>query len=326
MVGAHLLLNLVQNHDAVKAIHRPQSDLERVKKVFAYYVENANDLFQKIHWIEADLNDIPALEMAFAGVTIVYHAAALISFDPGDYKHLYRTNVNGTANVVNLCIEKGVRKLCYTSTIGAIGKSSGDALATEENEWSDTEANVYALTKYWAEMEVWRGSQEGLPVVILNPGVIIGPGFWEGGTGDLFATANKGYSYYPPGGTGFVSIHDIIKTMVSLMDSKIHNERFITVAQNLTFKEILQQMAPALGKPKPTKPLKYWQLEMGRCFDWLRNLFTGKGRRITKNAIKSLKQRELYSSEKIKDALGLKFEPLEEVIAFSCGKFKEENP
>ncbi|WP_422083244.1 NAD-dependent epimerase/dehydratase family protein [Ulvibacterium sp.] len=326
MVGAHLLLHLLQKNIPIKAIYRPKSNLQRVKKVFSYYAKNGDKLFQQIKWIEADLNDIPALEGAFKGVEYVYHAAALITFDPGDYKKLFETNTKGTANIVNLCIEKGVKKLCYVSTIGAIGKSSKGAMATEENEWSDQEVNVYALTKYWAEMEVWRGSQEGLPIVILNPGVIIGPGFWDSGTGDLFTTANKGYKYYPPGGTGFISIHDVIHIMVALMESKIYNERFVTVAKNLTFKEILQQLAQALGKQKPTKELKLWQLEIGRWFDWLRNLFTGQGRRITKNAIQSLKHREFYNSEKLKNRLGFDFESLDETLEFCCARFKEENP
>jgi nucleoside-diphosphate-sugar epimerase len=326
MVGAHLLLHLLQKNIPIKAIYRPKSNLQRVKKVFTYYTKNSDSLFQQINWIEADLNDIPALERAFKDVEYVYHAAALISFDPGNYKKLYKTNTKGTANIVNLCIEKGIKKLCYVSTIGAIGKSSEGAMATEENEWSEQEVNVYALTKYLGEMEVWRGSQEGLPVVILNPGIIVGPGFWDSGTGDLFTTANKGYKYYPPGGTGFISIHDVIHIMVTLMDSKIRNERFITVAENLTFKEILLQMVQVLGKQKPKKELKPWQLEIGRWFDWFRNLLTGQGRRITKNAIQSLKHRELYSSEKIKHRLRFDFEPLDETIEFCCAKFKEENP
>lgn len=326
MVGAHLLLHLLQKNIPIKAIRRPNSNLQSVKKVFTYYIENADNLFQQIKWVEADLNDIPALETAFKGVEYVYHAAALISFDPGDYKRLYKINTKGTANIVNLCIEKGIKKLCYVSTIGTIGKSPEGAMATEENEWSEQEVNVYALTKYQAEMEVWRGSQEGLPVVILNPGVIIGPGFWDNGTGDLFTTANKGYKYYPPGGTGFISIHDVIHIMVTLMNSEISDERFITVAKNLTFKEILQLMAEALGRQKPKKELKPWQLEIGRWFDWLRNLFTGQGRRITRNAIQSLKHRELYSNEKIKIQLNLNFEPLDDTIKFCCAKFREENP
>ncbi|MDB2606724.1 NAD-dependent epimerase/dehydratase family protein, partial [Zobellia sp.] len=233
LVGSHLLLKLVQTGNSVRAIHRKGSNLKRVVKVFGYYTEDAQSLFNKIDWVEADITDTPALEIAFDQITHVYHTAALISFDPTNFDILEKINTEGTANIVNLCIANSIEKLCYTSTIGAIGKSLESTMASEENEWTPREANVYGLTKQAAEMEAWRGSQEGLSVVMVNPGVIIGPGFWHSGSGDLFTVAKKGYRFYPPGGTGFITVRDVVKMMVSLMDSQITNERYIAVAENL---------------------------------------------------------------------------------------------
>lgn len=326
LVGAHLLLYLVQNNTSVRAIYRQGSNLERVEKVFSYYTQNASDLFNKIEWLLADINDIPALEIAFKNVDFVYHAAALISFDPNNYRKLKKINTLGTANIVNLCLAYNIKKLCYVSTIGAIGKSVHGIKATEENEWTGQEANVYGLTKHRAEMEVWRGSQEGLPVVIVNPGIIIGPGFWYSGSGRLFTTANKENSFYPPGGSGFISVGDVIKMMTSLMNSEVTNERFIAVAENFTYKNILTRLSTELGKKAPTKKLKLWQLELGRVFDYLKNLFTRSGRKITKNTIYSLMSHEIYDNQNIISTLGFDFEALDEIIALSCSKFKEENP
>ncbi len=325
LVGAHLLLRLLEGGNPVRAIYRDKSNLDRVKKVFAYYSSNALELFKNIEWVKADINDIPALEFAFKNIDHVYHAAALISFNPKDYRKLKKINAIGTANIVNLCLHHKVKKLCYVSTIGAIGKSLNGSMANEDSEWSNQEVNVYALTKYRAEMEVWRGSQEGLPVVIVNPGVIVGPGFWNSGSGDLFTTAKKGYSYYPPGGTGFISVHDVIKMMISLMQSSIINERYIAVADNLTFKKVLTLLSPMLGKKAPSKELKPWQLEIGRVFDFVGNIITRKGRRITKKSIRSLMNRDIYDNQKVKEALGFDFESLDSVMAFSCKKFIEEN-
>ncbi len=326
LVGAHLLLYLVQNDTPVRAIYRQGSNLKRVEKVFSYYTQNASDLFNKIEWQLADINDIPALEIAFKNVEYVYHAAALISFDPNDYRKLKKINALGTANIINLCLANNIKKLCYVSTIGAIGKSVQGIKATEENDWSGQEANVYALTKHRAEMEVWRGSQEGLPVVIVNPGLIIGPGFWDTGSGRLFTTANKEYSFYPPGGTGFITVGDVIKMMTTLMNSEVTNRRFIAVAENLTYKNILTRLSMELGIKAPTKELKVWQMELGRIFDYLKNLFTRSGRKITKKAIYSLMSREIYDNQSIINTLGFDFEDLDRVIAYSCAKFKEENP
>lgn len=325
LVGAHLLLHLTKNHDAVRAIHRERSAIENVEKVFSYYDEDATSLFQKIDWVLADINDVPALEEAFMGVEYVYHAAAMISFDPGDFDKLMKINAEGTANIINLSVVHSIKKLCYVSSIGTIGKSFNGGQTDEESEWSEEQKNVYAQSKYAAEMEVWRGSQEGLSVVIVNPGVILGPGFWNTGSGTLFKTARKGYRFYPPGGTGFISVHDVIRMMTLLMNSSIGNQRYIAVAENLSFQEILSKMCPLLGQSKPTKKLRFWQLEVGRIADIVVNFFTGRGRRITKASIYSLKHRDDYSTKKVREEFSFEFEPLDPVIEFACTHFMAEN-
>lgn len=325
LVGAHLLFHLTQNGHQVRAIRRKNSDLQNVEKVFAYYHEKSASLFEKIEWLIADLNDLQALESAFEGVERLYHAAAMISFDPNDYRQLVKVNTEGTANIVNLCIAKQVKKLCYVSTIGTIGRSTNDEMVNEQSEWQNHHINVYAKAKYAAEIEVWRGGQEGLSVVMVNPGVIIGPGFWKKGTGALFVAANKGYNYYPPGGTGFVTVHDVVKVMVALMNKEIKNERYIMVAKNLTFKEVLTKMSNFMGKKPPQKQLQFWQLEIGRVLDVVRHFFTKSRRSITKNSIYALKHRDAYDSTKIKETLNFEFEPIEPILKFSCEKFIEEN-
>ncbi len=325
LVGAHLLAQLLEAHARVRAIRRADSDLDHVKKVFGYYGTETADSFKRIEWAIADINDLPALEAAFDGVTLVYHAAALISFDPTDFTNLMKVNAEGTANIVNLCLAHNIKKMCYVSTIGTIGKAVGGGKATEDDELGLEHINVYASSKHAAEIEVWRGAIEGLPVVMVNPGVIIGPGFWHTGSGTLFATAQKGRNFYPPGGTGFVSVYDVVKLMVALMDSTLANERYIVVAQNLSFREILEMVSKKIAKPVPTKKLRYWQLELLRVAEFALTFFTAKRRRITRATIHSLKHRDHYANDKIIKALGFEFEPLEKSIAFSAARFVEEN-
>ncbi len=325
LVGSHLLVQLIKNGNSVRATYRKSNSLSRVEKIFNYYHEEGSKLFKRIDWVEADINDIPALEIAFKDVDYVYHAAAFISFNPREYNILLKTNAQGTANIVNLCIAKNIKKLCYVSTIGTIGKSLDEKIATEENEWNNHHANVYALAKYEAEMEVWRGTQEGIPAVIVNPGVIIGPGFWHTGSGKIFTTANKAHKFYPPGGTGFITVNDVVQVMLTLMSSKIENERFILVAENLKFKDILQKVCHYLKKPAPIIQLKYWQLELARIGDFLVSNITQKAPRLTKSTIYSMKHREVYSSQKIKEFINFNFESLDATIELSCGYFLEEN-
>ena len=325
LVGSHLLLKLVTDNVNVRALYRTSEKLELVKKTFSYYTTDALSLFDKIDWVKGDILDIPSLELTFVSVTHVYHCAAFISFSPSDFKKLERINREGTANIVNMCIAKDVKKICHVSTIGTIGRTVNGEEANEETDWNRQYANPYAITKYLAEMEVWRGAQEKLQMVIVNPGVILGPGYWESGSGTFFKTANKGYSYYPPGGSGFVSVADVINIMVKLMNSDIQGERFITVAKNISYKEILGSISSAMNKKPPYKKLKFWQLQLGKYVDQIVHIFTGKPRIITNSTIHGLKYPTKLNSSKIKQAIDYEFEPLNAVIELSTGFFIEEH-
>jgi len=326
LVGSHLLFHLLESGQSVRAIHRKNSNLDQTKKTFSFYSGHPTELFKKIEWVEADINDLPALEIAFKGVTHVYHCAAMISFDPKSYHRLRKINTKGTANIVNLCLSHSVQKLSYVSTIGTIGKSLNGEMATEETEWAETDANVYALSKYAAEMEVWRGSQEGLPVVMTNPGIIIGPTVWNQGSGALFTNANRGFKFYPPGGTGFVSVGDVVRLMVQLMESSIKNERYIAVAENLTFHEILNRITKELGKNPPKKQLKFWQLEVFRIVDSIWCTITGKKRKMTKSTIRSLKNQQIFDNQKTIRDLNFEFEDLSKTIKFTAEHFLKDSP
>jgi nucleoside-diphosphate-sugar epimerase len=323
LVGSHLLFHLLRQGASVKAIHRKNSNIQRVKEVFSFYEENPAPLFNQIQWIEADINDIPALELAFEDVTSVYHCAAFISFDPNDFNSLQKINKRGTENIVNLSIARNIRKLCYVSSIGALGKSVTGQVINEESEWNDAFSNVYASSKHFAEMEVWRGAQEGLSMVIVNPGVILGPGYWESGSGLLFQSVARGMRYYFPGGTGFISVGDVVKIMVQLMDSPIKNERFIAVAENLSFKSILGKISHGFNRPAPKNRLKFWQLEFLWRIDWVLKLFISGKRKLTKQGLRSLRYPQVYDNLKVQEALNMEYEPIKACVDHACIKYME---
>ncbi len=326
LVGTHLIYHLVNKGLPVTAIYREGKSFDEVKKVFSYYCDQPEEIFSAIRWVEADLNDLPALEKAFRGITHVYHCAALISFDPRDFNRLKQVNIGGTANIVNLCMSQRIKKLCYVSSIATIGRGDGPSGNTEDSDWNDNDRNVYALTKYDAEMEVWRAYVEGLPMVIVNPGVILGPGFWNNGSGQLFKISARGTKYYPPGGSGFITVQDVIRIMVGLMDSAYEGERYILIDKNLTYREILSNIAREFGKQTPKKQIKIWQLYILCFLDWARNVVSGKPRLITRRGIVSLKERPIYDNKKIVEALNYEFELMAESIYFNCNRFKESYP
>lgn len=326
LVGSHLLYKLTLKEVKIKAIYRNEAKLDVVKRVFSYYSSEAESLFSKIEWIKATLSDIPSLEDAFEGVTHVFHCAALISFDKKEYHRLRQINIEGTANIVNLCISHNVEKLCYVSSIATIGKAENDDYITEETHWNP-EANhsIYAITKYGAEMELWRGTQEGLKAVVVNPGIIIGPGFWRGGgSGSLITRVYKGIPRYTKGVVGYVGVMDVVGPMIELMDSDITNERFILISENLSYKDFFTKTAQHLSVKSPTKEVSKSMLNMALIFDRLRAFFLRKRRRLYKSTINSITTKSYYSNNKIIEALDYNFNPVDVSLSQTCQLFLME--
>ncbi|NNC50803.1 MAG: NAD-dependent epimerase/dehydratase family protein [Flaviramulus sp.] len=315
LVGAHLLYNLAIKQNKIRAIYRNERKLENVKSVFACYTEGYKELYDSIDWVKADILDIPSLNDAFVKVTRVYHCAAFVSFEPDKYQLLRKTNIEGTANIVNLCLANPIEKLCYVSSIATLGKTLNNAPINENTYWNpEAENNVYAITKYGAEIEVWRGAQEGLNVVIVNPGVILGSGIWHYGTGSLFKKAYKGFKYYTAGTVSLISVADVITIMIKLMDSTITNERFILVAENWTYKDFLQNLAKSVNAKPPAKLASNLLLNIGWKLDWLVHKLTGKRRQLTKHLAKTLATETFYDSAKIKSALNYNFKDIDKTI------------
>lgn len=314
LVGAHLLLHLIENGENVRATYRSAKSIEKTKNLFNLYKKP--DLFGLVEWIQADITDIPALEKAFEGVDYVYHCAALIPFDPKDEDLVRKTNIEGTANIVNFCIAKATKKLCFISSIAALGDlAPHEKVITEETEWNPEKPHSdYAISKYGAEMEIWRGQQEGLKVIILNPGIIIGPGFWEQGSGQLFMKVKKGLSFYTLGSSGFVAVTDVIRIATQLMKSEIQNERFILIAKNIIFRDVLNSIADALLVKRPTIHAKPFLLKILWKTDWIVSTVFMKKRQLTSDTAKASYSRNTYSNEKITTVLKTEFSDIHQYI------------
>lgn len=314
LVGSHLLYKLTCNGEKVRALYRSERKLENVKNVFSCYTDNYMSLYESIEWVQADILDIPALSEAFKGISYVYHCAAFVSFEPDKYQQLRRTNIEGTANIVNLCISNEIKKLCYVSSIATIGVPKDNTI-TEETEWNPEANNsVYAITKYGAEMEVWRASQEGLNVVIVNPGVILGAGIWRYGSAGLFKKARKGIKYYTSGSIGLVDVQDVVSVMILLTKSSIKNERFILIAENWKYKDFLQNMALSVNTSPPKKMASPLMLQLAWRLDWLNHKLRGKRRQLTRQLITSLSTDKSYDNTKIKSYTNFEFKNVSESI------------
>jgi dihydroflavonol-4-reductase len=323
LVGSHLLQALALDGKPVRAIKRPSGDTNMVRQVFKLYSKDPERDFSRIEWVEADLMDIFSLEEAMEGVKEVYHSAALVSFLPGDRKKLIRYNSEGTANLVNAAIGKNVRKLCHVSSIAALGRPESMSDLIDENlVWKTSKNNsVYAISKYGAEREVWRGTAEGLDAVIVNPSIILGVAGKRGGSSRIFNTVWEGLKFYPPGKNGFVDVRDVVKATILLMKSDIRNERFILNAGNIEYKKLFELIAAALDKPAPSIKVNPTLSRLAWRVEKLRSMVTGVKPLITRETAHTAVQHYEYSNEKIKKELGFEFRPIEETVGHFCRIF-----
>lgn len=323
LVGSHLIYQLTLENNVIRATHRAGSDIERVKLLFKFYSKDFNKLFKKIEWIEADLNNLSQLQDAFKDISFVYHCAACISFDPSRYETLRRVNIRGTANIVNLCIKNKIKKLCHVSSVATLGYNIKEI---DENDYWDgnKHKSAYAISKYGAEMEVWRGVQEGVKSVIINPGVIIGPGFSKSAFGTIIKMVTNKKRFHTCGKTGYVDVRDISNIMIRLMNSKIENERYILVNKNLSYKKVIDMVSSNLGLKNKSTFVSKSKLKIALVFDLVSSKFFNKERKLSKALCKTLTRNFNYSSKKIKKNLNFEFTSILETFEKSCQFYSQE--
>lgn len=302
-LGSELIKQLTDQGLAVRAIRREKSIIPILLK--------DNSL---IEWFLADINEPSTLEDAFEGIVKVYHCAALVSFNPKDKKKLFHVNIDGTSNVVNLCIENHCR-LLQVSSVAALGNAKKNKQITENDYWEyDSKAHAYGLSKYEGEMEVWRGITEGLDAVIVNPSVIIGKNAGFEGSGAIFKLVKGGFSYYTNGASGFVDVEDVAKVMILLMDAEITGQRYIISSENFHYQEFFELISKGFGMSVKFKEAKPWMLGIAWRALKLLSVFSGSAPSITKDAAKSSLTLSYYDHTKVVAATGIKFKPVAESV------------
>jgi dihydroflavonol-4-reductase len=324
-LGSHLLYNLIQLGKPVRALYRDKKKLDYFLKFRKYYPGVTDQLMEKIEWVKGDILDYYMLSEYLSGATQVYNTAGLVSFHKEDNQRLFKINVEGTANLVNACLEHKVERLCHVSSISALGDPRDGELIDESRLWSKSSSpSPYSFSKFRGEMEVWRGTNEGLQAVIVNPSIIIGPGMWYGSWSGIFKQICSGLNYYPTGSSGYIDVHDVVKAMIRLTESEIIGERFILSAENLSHREVIDYLAEALKKPSPANPLTPFKFKIACQFEKIRSMFAGSRPRITRQSMRSSTAVTAYSNRKILQALSFNFTPVKESLSSSLRFFLDE--
>jgi nucleoside-diphosphate-sugar epimerase len=311
-LGSELAKQLADKGEAVRCTKRAASTIPALLVSYT-----------QIEWVDADMLDIFALETALDGITQVYHCAAWVSLKQADKEPMIRTNVTGTANLVNLCLDRDI-KLVHVSSIAAIGQAKPGELITENHHLEiTTENDGYAISKLESEMEVWRGIAEGLDAVIVNPSLIIGPNAGVLGSGQLFETVRKGLKVYTNGTAGFVDVEDVAKCMIALMESDITEQRYIISAENWKYKDIVTLAAKCFNIKPPATLAKPWMMELAWRAAAIIAFITRSAPVLDKIAAKSAYQVRDFDNSKIKAAIGIEFKPISKSVTDICERLNK---
>ena len=315
LLGSHLLYELISKGESCLALCHSKSKISQVTDLFKFYNPSKSDEFLKqIIWKEGDLLDIFFLKELFTDITHVYHCAAKVSFFKSDFSECMRQNREATANIVNFCLKYRVEKLCYVSSTAAIGNNP-KGFTTENNKWEIEGNNSgYSVSKFSAEKEVWRGIEEGLNAVMINPCVILGPGNWESGSLTIFKTGKKGLLFYPSGSNATVDARDVAFCMRFLMKSTIQSERFLCVGTNQSFKDLFtvvcSKMKSSLPKYEAPKSIALFSAYIIEFF----SRFSGKKSGLSIETVHSAYKNITYDVSKIKAVVPIDFKTLSETV------------
>ncbi len=312
LLGGHLLYRFRESAHTTIALYRSEDRKETTRTIFESYGNGQGKLVDKFIWIQADLLEIPSLETALKNVTTVYHCAASIEAD--SFEQMKLNNITGTENIINVALSEGVKSFCHVSSISALGESIGD-LKVNETDFFNLDAlhTDYAISKFGAEMEVWRAGQEGMNVLIVNPGIIIGEGDWDRGSGKLFSKTLKGNRFYTDGKSGFVDVRDVAKIMVALVEREVYNERFILISENLSYQKVLEKIARSLHVAPPKYRLSKLILVIVSIGSYILKLF-GLGRALKRSTVKSLTDSTEYDNAKILEQIDFRFSSIDSTI------------
>ncbi len=311
LVGSHLIQSLIEKGLSVRALYRKNIP------VFKHA--------DKVDWVKGDILDVISLDTSLQGVSQVYHCAAIVSFAPKQAVTMLQANVEGTANVVNACINHKIHKLVYVSSVAALGRIREDAAVNETMNWTpETSNSIYGKSKYLAEMEVWRGMGEGLNVAIVNPVIILGAGDWNKGSSEIFKSAYDEFPWYTNGVSGFVDVLDVVDAMQLLMNSDIQGQRYIISGANKAYQAIFTQIATAFHKRPPYKKVTpllaaiVWRLEA------FKGMITGKTPLLTKETAATAQAVVHFDNSKFLNAFPtFTYRTMEETIRRVAGELKE---
>jgi dihydroflavonol-4-reductase len=315
-LGAYIIKELVEKGHTVRAIRRSDA--------LPFYIPPA--ILEKVEWIPGEILDLVGLEEAMEGVDAVIHAAAKVSFSGRDRRELFHSNIEGTANVVNMALIKNIRRFVHVSSVGALGRTAHGERVTEEKKWTDSKLNTsYAISKSYGEMEIWRAIGEGLPAVIVNPSTILGYGDWNTSSCAIFKNVFREFPWYTEGVNGFVDVSDAARAVAALLETGTTGERYIINGDNWSFHRLFDKIAAEFGKKPPGREATPFLAAIAWRMEKIKSLFSGRPSLLTRESSRVALSKTFFDNGKILQALpGFVFTPLEQTIREACQAYMRQ--
>jgi len=326
LIGGHSLVHLIKSNYKVRALIRNTSSFAQLRLICDFYGVTFEKLNGSIEWVKGDTLDFVGLNEHMKDIEEVFHCAAMVSFNQKNSSEIFRTNIQGTSNMVDAALACGVKRFCFISSIASLGSEKDNSLI-DENSFRDPNktSSSYTESKYLSELEVWRGAIEGLNVVILNPGVVLGPGKPNKGSLLFFNVARKGMPFYTESTTGYVDVRDICRAAIELMSKGIFGKRFILVSENIDNKQLFTWIANEFGKRGPTLRAGKILLNLGSLVSIILGNLTGNTPQLTKDTVRSAQNSQKYSSKQIIETINFQFIPIKTTVMETVAFIKKNN-
>ncbi len=311
LLGNFILKKFAEEKKSIIGIKRKTSDLSMVS------------LPKEMEWREADINDSVSLMEALKNVDTVIHTAAVVSFDPRAKEKIYSTNVSGTRNVVNACLALGIPRLIFISSVAALGRKKGQAKIDEGNKWVDSDLNSdYAKSKYFAELEVYRGQEEGLNISVINPSVILAPANANKSSAQVFKYVHQEKLFYVEGAINYVDVRDVADMVFIIYQNNLTGEKFIANAGQVGLKELMEKIASRLGKKAPSIRINHRLLKMAAWLEEMRCRLTGSEALVSRQSVKVPGEKYIYNNQKSIDQLKMAYRSLDETLDWCCKHYR----
>jgi dihydroflavonol-4-reductase len=312
-VGGHVTRLLREQSCGVRVLVRPTSDLRGLAGL-------------EVERVEGDLRVPESLEKAVAGCEVIYHVAADYRLWARDPDELYRSNVDGTRNLLEAAQRAGVRRVVYTSTVGCIGVV-GDGTPGDEDAPVRLEdmKGAYKRSKFMAEQVALGYASRGLPVVAVNPTAPIGDrDVKPTPTGRIILDFLLGrMPAYVDTGLNLVDVRDVARGHVLAAERGRPGERYILGARNMTLREILETLAGITGRPAPQVRLPYavaWAFGAAETA-WAG--VSGREPRAPLDAVRMARKKMWVRSDKAERELGYHPGPVEDALGRAVEWFRE---